>query len=328
MSRVPLTFACGLYDRLVPLFLKEIEPDGIDLNTMVINEPRVIFDRMGGGAEFDFAEFSFSELIASHALGDRRFIGIPFFPSRVFRHSMITLNKRSNIKHPKDLEGKRVGTALYTQTAAIFIRGMLHHDWGVDLSTIEWVQGALNHSGPHGTPSPHPVLSPVNITTADPKKSLSDLVDNGEIDAIATTNVPKCIRTNPDVVRLFPNYGEVERDYFQRTGIFPIMHVIAMRRETHEKYPFAGSSFYAALKQSHERAKTLLRTSGSLRCMLPWMKDGIDEMDRIFGGDAWPSGIDANRRTIEALVTYMHEQFLIPAVPPIEDLFIKTYESY
>src|SRR5262245_3968974 len=98
MSRVPLTFACGLYDRLVPLFMKESVPDGLDLNTMVINEPRAIFDRMGGAAEFDFAEFSLSELIASHALGDDRFIGIPFFPARVFRHSMITINKRSNIK--------------------------------------------------------------------------------------------------------------------------------------------------------------------------------------------------------------------------------------
>ena len=146
MSQLPLTFACGLYDRVLPLYTGEVRPAGIDLNFIPINNPREIFDRMGGGQEFDASEFSSSETICRLSNGDKTFAALPFFPSRVFRHSMITINKRSGIRKPKDLEGKRVGTALYTQTAAVFIRGMLQHDHDVDLSRVHWVQGALNRA--------------------------------------------------------------------------------------------------------------------------------------------------------------------------------------
>jgi len=253
---------------------------------------------------------------------------LPFFPSRVFRHSMITINKRAGIKTPKDLEGKRVGTPLYTQTAAIFIRGMLEHDYGVDMSKIHFVQGALNHVGSHGQPSAPPLLKKVDIEIADPKKSLSDLIDKGEIDAIFATGLPACFRRNPDVVRLFPNYREVEKDYYKRTGIFPIMHLVAMRRDTHEKYPFAASSLYEALKASRARSLRLQRETGALRCMLPWMTADLDEIEEVFGGDPWPDGIEDNRKTLEALVTYLHEQGLIAKKMPIEDIFVKTFESH
>jgi 4,5-dihydroxyphthalate decarboxylase len=326
MAELPLTFACGLYDRVVPLYTREVRPAGIDLNFIVLNDPRTIFDRMGGGLEFDAAEFSSSEYIARYAAGNSPFVALPFFPSRVFRHSMITLNRRSGIKTPKDLEGKRVGTALYTQTAAVFIRGMLQHDYGVDLSKIHWVQGALDHAGSHGHPAAPPLLRPVDITVADPTKSLSDLLEAGEIDAIAATGVPAAIRHNPDIVRLFPNYRELEQDYYRRTGIFPIMHLVAMRRDVHEKHPFAATSLYAALRQSKQRAWALARNTGALRYMLPWMTAELDEIDAVFGGDPWPDGIEPNRRTLQALVTYMHEQHMIPAPIPIEDLFVKTYD--
>ncbi len=327
MSLLPLNFASGLYDRMVPLFTKVVQPAGIDLNFIIINSPRAIFDRMGGGQEFDASEFSASEFVARHATGDTPFVALPFFPSRVFRHSMIAINKHSGIKTPKDLEGKRVGTELYTQTAAIFVRGMLQHDHGVDLSKIEWVQGALNHVGSHGNPSVPPLLRPVNIRPATHGRSLSDLIDKGEIDATIATNVPESMKRNPDIVRLFPNYHEVERDYFLRTGIFPIMHLVAMRRAVHEKYPFAATSLYAALTQSRRRAWAMMHDTGVLRTMLPWMTADLDEIDEVFGGDAWPDGVEPNRVTLEALVTYMHEQYLIPDPIPIEDLFIKTYAS-
>jgi 4,5-dihydroxyphthalate decarboxylase len=328
MSKPTLTFACGLYDRALPLYSGEVKPVGFNLNFLAINGPREIFDRMGGSQEFDASEFSSSEFVAGHSAGTTPFVALPFFPSRVFRHSMVTINKRSGIKSPKDLEGKRVGVPLYTQTAAIFIRGMLQHDHGVDLSKIHWVQGALNHVGTHGNPSAPPLLQKVDIVTAPGGRSLSDLIDKGEIDAICATNVPTSMRRNPDVVRLFPNYREIEKDYFKRTGIFPIMHLVAMRRETHEKYPFAASSLYEALKQSRERAWALTRETGALRYMLPWMTADIDEIDEVFGGDPWPDGVEANRKTLEALVTYMHEQHMIAKRMPIEDIFVKTYESH
>lgn len=328
MSQPTLSFACGLYDRVLPLYTGEVKPVGFDLNFLAINAPREIFDRMGGGQEFDASEFSSSEFIAGLSAGTTPFVALPFFPSRVFRHSMISINKRSGIKAPKDLEGKRVGVPLYTQTAAIFIRGMLQHDHGVDLSKIHWVQGALNHVGTHGQPSVPPLLKKVDIEIADPKKSLSNLIDQGEIDAIFATSLPAAVRRNPDVVRLFPNYHEMERDYFKRTGIFPIMHLVAMRRDVYEKYPFAASSLYDALKASCARARALMRETGALRYMLPWMTAEIDEIDEIFGGDPWPDGVEPNRKTLEALVTYMHEQHLIAKKIPIEEIFVRSYESH
>ncbi|HEX3970512.1 MAG TPA: ABC transporter substrate-binding protein [Stellaceae bacterium] len=328
MSKPTLTFACGLYDRVLPLYTGEVKPVGLDVNFLAINNPREIFDRMGGGQEFDASEFSSSEFISGLSAGTTPFVALPSFPSRVFRHSMITINKRSGIKSPKDLEGKRVGTPLYTQTAAIFIRGMLQHDHGVDMSKIHFVQGALNHVGSHGQPSAPPLLKKVDIEIADSKKSLSDLIDKGEIDAIFATNLPTSMKHNPDVVRLFPNYREIEKDYYKRTGIFPIMHLVAMRRETYEKYPFAASSLYEALKASRERSLKLMRETGALRFMMPWMTADLDEIDEVFGGDPWPDGIEANRKTLEALVTYLHEQGLIAKKMPIEDIFVKTFESH
>jgi 4,5-dihydroxyphthalate decarboxylase len=328
MGGLPLTFACGLYDRVLPLYTGEVKPAGIDLNFVAIDSPRDIFDRMGGGQEFDASEFSSSEFISGLAAGTTPFVALPFFPSRVFRHSMITVNKRSGIKKPKDLEGKRVGVALYTQTAGIFIRGMLQHDYDVDMSKIRWVQGALNHVGTHGHPSAPAMVKPVDIELADPRKSLSDLLDKGEIDAIMATNIPAAMKHNPDIVRLFPNYHEVERDYFKRTGIFPIMHLVALRRDVHEKHPFVATSLYAALVKSRQRALALMKGTGALRYMLPWMTDQLDEIDEVFGGDPWPEGVEANRKTLEALVTYLHEQGLIAKPMPIEDIFVRTFHSH
>jgi 4,5-dihydroxyphthalate decarboxylase len=134
-------------------------------------------------------------------------------------------------------------------------------------------------------------LKPIDIEIAPGGRSLSELIDKGEIDAITATGLPASMKRNPDVVRLFPNYREIERDYFKRTGIFPIMHLVALRRDTHEKYPYAASSLYEALKQSRQRAWALTRETGALRYMLPWMTADLDEIDEVFGGDPWPDGI-------------------------------------
>ncbi len=328
MSKLPLTFACGLYDRVQALYRGDVQPAGIDLNFIAIDSPRDVFDRMGGSQEFDASEFSSSEFVARYVTGKTPFVALPFFPSRVFRHNTITINRRSGIKKPKDLEGKRVGVPLYTQTAAIFIRGLLQHDYDVDLSKIHWVQGALNHTGTHGHPTVPPLLKPIDIELADPRKSLSDLIDQGEIDAIAATSLPRSFKRNPDVQRLFPNYHEVERDYYQRTGIFPIMHLVALRRDVYEKHPFVATSLYEALLQSRQRALALMRETGALRYMLPWMRAEIDEIDEVFGGDPWPDGVEANRKTLEALVTYMHEQHMIARKVSIDELFVPTHHSH
>ncbi len=322
MAGLQLTFACGLYDRMVPLYTGEAAPQGIDLNFIVIDEPRLIFDRMGGGQEFDLSEMSSSETIQRIAAGDTTFVALPVFPSRVFRHGHIAINRKSGIKSPKDLEGRRVGVPLYTQTAAVFHRGVLQHEYGVDWSKIRWVQGALNHPGSHGSPSVLPLLEPVEIETAPAGKSLSDLLEEGAIDATMATSLPKAYRRNPDIVRLFPNYHEVERDYYRRTRIFPIMHLVAIRRAVYERHPFIATSLFDAFEQSKNRALAKMMATGALRYMLPWLELDLDEIHEVFGGDPWPYGVEPNRPTLEALVTFLHEQHLISRKLPLEEIFV------
>ncbi len=324
MTKPTITFACGLYDRMLALYTGDVKPVGIDLNFIAINDPRQIFDRMGGRQEFDAAEMSSSEYIARVSAGNCPFVALPVFASRVFRHSTITINRKSGIKSPKDLEGKRVGTPLYTQTAAIFIRGLLQHEYGVDLAKIHWVQGAMESSGSHGNPAAPPLLKPVDLEINKSGKSLSDLIDAGELDAIAATTVPSAMRRNPDIQRLFPNYREVEKDYYRKTKIFPIMHLIALKRDVHEKYPFVATSLYNAFVESKQAALKLMYYTGALRYMLPWLAADLDEIDDVFGGDPWPYGVEANRPTLQAMVNYMAEQAMIKAPIPIEDLFVKV----
>src|SRR5713226_5879115 len=220
VSPLRLSFACGNYDRMAALRTGDVTAEGIDLNYIAIDSPREIFDRMGSRQEFDVAEFSSSEFISSFARGDCPFVALSVFPSRVFRHSHIYINKRSDIKTPKDLEHKRVGVALYTQTAAVWIRGHLTHQYGVDLSTIRWVAGA-RHLRPH-----------------------------------------------PDVIPIFADAKAVERAFYVETQIFPIMHLVAIRRDRYEREPWIAGSLYKAFAEAKNRALVQLRRRGAHPYML------------------------------------------------------------
>ncbi|OGA18650.1 MAG: hypothetical protein A3H32_14030 [Betaproteobacteria bacterium RIFCSPLOWO2_02_FULL_63_19] len=322
MQNTKLTFACGLYDRMQPLYTGEVNPEGIDLDFRVIEWSREIFDRMAGRLEFDAAEFSSSELISRISAGRCPFVAIPVFPSRTFRHGFICVNRRSGIRGPKDLEGRRIGTPLYTQTAAIWLRGHLAHDYDVDLSGVTWVQGALSLAGAHGAPSVLPPVRAARIEINDSGKSLSRLLEEGTIDATLGSNIPEALGRNPDVQRLFPNFHDIERDYFKRTRIFPIMHLVAIRREAYEANPGIAASLYRAFEESKNRALTRMKHLGALRYMLPWLPEYLDEIEQVFGGDPWPYGIEANRPTLEALVTYMAEQGIIAKALPLEQIFV------
>ncbi|HTW89068.1 MAG TPA: ABC transporter substrate-binding protein [Candidatus Binataceae bacterium] len=318
----PLTFACGLYDRMLPLYTGEVRPTGIDLKFLAIESPREIFDRMARKLEFDACEMSSSELISRTGAGQCPFVALPVFPSRVFRHGFICINREKGIKTPKDLEGKRVGVPLYTMTAAIWIRGHLQHEYGVDLSKIHWVQGATNMPGAHGSPTVLPLLKPVSIENNNSDQSLSQLLETGAIDAIAGAELPASLGTSPKVARLFPDFREVEKDFYRRTQIFPIMHLVVIRRELYEQQPSIAASLYDAFCRSRDSALARMRYLGALRYMLPWLPADLDEIDATFGGDPWPYGIEPNRPTLEALVTYMVEQSLISRPIPIEELFV------
>ena len=325
MAKLQLTFASALYDRMQPIYTGEVEPEGIDLNFIRIEQPRPIFDRMSGGQEFDVAEYSSSEYVQRYASKQCPFVAIPVFPSRCFRHSFIGINRKSGIKKPKDLEGKRIGVALYTMTAAIFIRGLLQHEYGVDFSEVTWLQGAINDAGAHGSPTVLPLLKPIKMEIGPPDKSLDDLIQEGAIDATIGTSMPESFRTNPDVARLFPNFVELEKEYYKRTKIYPIMHLIAIRKSVYEKHPFVATSLFNTFQRAKEIALERMYNQRALRYMLPWLPRDIDEIHDIFDGDPWPYGVEENRPTLEALVTYLKDQHLIAKKVPIEDLFAPIY---
>jgi 4,5-dihydroxyphthalate decarboxylase len=288
MSRLALTFASCRYDRLEAIRDGDVAVEGVDLNCITLKSGRDVFDRMVGGREFDVAELSASEYVSLHGAGDCPFVAIPVFPSRVFRHGYIFVNARAGIRTPKDLEGRRVGLPLYT----------------------------------HGIPHAPPLLRPVDIEHNDSGEPLGELLARGDIDALIGSRKPDSLGRHPDVVRLFPDYRALERKLYETTKIFPIMHLIAMRRDLHERHRWVATSFYKALIESKRRALTRMRYGGSLAYMLPWLMAEIEEIDAVFAGDAWPYGIEANRPTLQALVQYMFEQHFIPKPIPIEDLFI------
>jgi 4,5-dihydroxyphthalate decarboxylase len=296
--------------------------EGIDLNCITLKSGREVFDRMVGGQEFDVAELSASEFISLTDRGDCPFVALPVFPSRVFRHGYIFINTRRGIRTPKDLEGKRIGLPLYTQTAAIWARGHLAHQFGVDLDTIRWVEGAVEKSGTHGKPHAPPLLRPARVERNTSGEPLGALLARGEIDALIGSRKPEELGRHPDVARLFPNYRALERQLYQETRVFPIMHLVAIRRDLYERQRWIATSLYDAFEESKARARARMRYAGSLSAMLPWLIDDLEELDAVFGGDAFPYGIEANRATLQALVTYMVEQHFIARAIPIDELFV------
>lgn len=322
MTDLRLTFACGLYDRMLPIYSGEIKPEGIDLQFINIDSPREVFDRMTGNLEFHVAELSSSEFIARLIAGVCPFVAIPVFPSRAFRHGAITVSARSGIQIPKDLEGRRIGVPLYTMTAAVWIRGHLQHEYNVDLSTITWIEGSMDSPGKYGSPNVLPLVRPVSIETNRSGSSLGELLEQGKIDAVVGTGVPNVIKRNPEIRRLFSDFQAVEKDFFRRTGIFPIMHLLVIRRDVYDAHPFVAASLYNAFCAAKASAMAKMRETIALRYMLPWLSVHIQEMDDVFGQDAWPYGIEANRPTLEALVAYLAEQGLTERLIPIEDIFV------
>jgi 4,5-dihydroxyphthalate decarboxylase len=296
--------------------------EGIDLNCITFRAGREIFDRMIGGREFDVAELSASEYISLSGRGDCPFVALPVFPSRVFRHGYIFINTRSGIRAPKDLAGKRIGLPLYTQTASVWVRGHLMHQFGVDLDHVQWVQGAVEKSGGHGKPHAPPLLQPVRIEQNTSGEPLGALLARGEIDALIGSRKPDEFGRHPDVVRLFPDYRARERELFQQHRIFPIMHLVAIRRDLYERHRWIARSLYDAFVESKRRAHTRMCYAGSLSSMLPWLVDHVEETDAVFGGDAFPYGIEPNRPTLQALITYLVEQHFVARAIPIEELFV------
>jgi 4,5-dihydroxyphthalate decarboxylase len=317
MANLRLTFACGPFDRTQALRDGTIRPEGIDLVYLPL-QPAEIFWRMLQFNEFHISEMSLANYAMLVAQGDAPYVAIPAFPSRVFRHGYFFINTTKDISTPKDLIGKRGGVPEYSQTAAVYMRGLLQHEYGVLARDIEWVQGRADRLK-------HALPPDVRLTQAPAGIELGDLLERGELDFLMSANNPLSFRRGAQTVaRLFPNYEELERDYYRRTKIYPIMHTVVIRRDVYESYPWVALSMYKALCQAKEHAYRWLAEGGSAKVSFAWVQPLMEREQAIIGRDWYPYGIEPNRPTIEALLQYLHEQGLASRRVALEELFASS----
>ena len=314
MSKLRLSFACGPYDRTQSLRDGSIQVEGVDLN-YVNMQPAEIFWRQLQYQEFDASEMSLSNYTSLVSTGKSPFIAIPVYPSRVFRHGYFFINTDKGIKSGADLKGKRGGVPEYSMTAAVYMRGLMQHEFGVKPSDVEWVQGRTDRLG-------RKLPSDVKLTQAPAGAELGDLLERGELDFIITANNPLSFRRGAkNVRRLFPNYAEVEKDYYKRTKIYPIMHTVVIRRDIYDRDPWIALNLYKAFCQSKEWCYRNITEAGSPKASFAWLQPMIEEEQAIIGRDWYPYGIEQNRPTIEALLQYTHEHGLTDRRVKLEELF-------
>jgi 4,5-dihydroxyphthalate decarboxylase len=314
MAHLRLTLACGPYDRTQALRDGTIRPEGIELNYVTL-QPAEIFWRMLQFKEFDASEMSLSNYTTLVSGGHSPFVAIPVYPSRVFRHGYFFINTTKGIERPGDLNGRRGGVPEYSMTAAVYMRGLLEHEYGVKPSDVEWVQGRIDRLG-------RTLPSDVRLTQAPAGVELGDMLERGELDFLITANNPLSFRRgSPNVRRLFPNYAEVEKDYYRRTSIYPIMHTVVIRRDIYEPNPWVALNLYKAFNAAKQHCYHLVSECGSPKASFAWLQPMIEEEQAIIGPDWYPYGIERNRPSLEALLQYTHEQGLTDRRLRIEDLF-------
>ena len=320
MGALRLVFAGGDYDRTRALLDGTIRPEGIDL-TYVPLEPEEIFWRMLQYQDFDASELSMSAYITWMFRGDCPFVAIPAFLSRTFRHGCIFINAHAGIHEPAGLRGKRVGVPDYHMTAALWIRGMLEHEYGVRAADVEWYQGGLQEPGRVERVEYH--LPPeIRLTAIAPDQTLDAMLVAGELDAVFTARMPPSFyRGDPRVVRLFPDYRAAERAYFHKTRLFPIMHCVAIRRRLYEEHPWIAPNLMKALDESKRLALERAYDANALRYTLPWLVAELEETMRLMGPDPWPYGVAPNQAALEAMCRYAHEQGLTGRRLAVEELF-------
>ena len=305
-----------------------MQVEGVDLTYLPLHVEET-FWRMLRYGEFDVAECSMSSYLMSRDRGYPKLIAIPVFPSRFFRHSFIFVNTDSGIETPKDLIGKRVGVPEYQITAAVWIRGILQHDYGVSPEKLKWFTGGVENAGREEKLRPD-LSSDIDIQWIGPDRTLSQMLDEGSIDALICAHIPSpFVRRSAKVKRLFANFREVEKEFYRRTKIFPIMHAIVLRGEVYEKYPWIAQSLCKAFAESKKICEESLYKYSALKYMLPWSYADVEEEMELFGDELWPYGLEPNRHVLETLVQYSYEQGLIKNKLDIKSLFApNTLEEF
>lgn len=321
-----LTLACGDYDRTRALRTGDVRPEGIDVNYLTI-PPAETFVRMEAYAEFQASEMSLSAYIIGLSKGDDRFVGIPAFPSRVFRHRDIYVRNESGIESPEDLRGRRVGIHRYHMTALLWQRGLLAEDYGVKPQDITWVKAGVNLPGVPPRRLHLNLPSDVQVEQVT-DRSIDEMLVSGDIDA-AILGFPPPSFTDPasGVRRLFGDVRNVELAYYRRTHIFPIMHLVVLRRDVYESAEWAAQSLLAAFQRSKYRAYDLMRNFGYSESALPFFHLDLEEIRQDFGEDFWAYGVHANTRELEAAVRYSYEQGMSERPVDVAELFPATAQE-
>ena len=309
--KLPLSLAISPYDHA-----RDLRPEGIELTHLDLPIEE-IFYRFTRFREWAASEMSFGKVISLMSEPRPQIVCLPVFLSRVFRHSAIYV--RPGIQAPKDLEGKRVGIPEWAQTAGIYVRGMLAEDHGVDLAKIEWLQAGVNEPG---RAEKVELKLPAGIRyKARPDTSLSAMLASGEVDAIISASAPEAFAPGGAVVRLFPDYRAEEERFYKKTGIFPIMHLVTMRRAAYEQHPWIAMNLYKMFDEAKRRCLARLRDFTCARIPLPWSAAFADEIVQAQGPDPYPYGIEESRKTLEAFCRYAHDQGVTHRRMTIDDLF-------
>ena len=320
MPNLDLNIACWDYDRTRPLTDGRVQPEGINLDITVLR-PREIFPRMLQDQEFHASEMSLASYVILKARDQCPFVAIPVMLSKIFRHDCIYVRPDAGINEPADLRGKRIGLPQYSSTAGVFIKGLMQHEYGVSPQQMTWFMGGQD------TPAPAPLVpldlpDDIHLEFIPEDKTLEEMLADGELDALFATYIPNLFLSgSPTIARLFPNFKEVEQDYYRRTGIFPIMHTVVIREDVHREHPWVAASLYEAFSQAKDLAVGGLYDTDALALTLPFLIDHLEESRRIFGSDYWSYGVESNRPALEGLSQYVVDQGLAPRVVSTEELF-------
>ena len=325
MAAPALTVGCFPYDTTRALFDGTVSTDGIDVTMETATTLPELFERLIRGNEFDVAELGLTFYLRLLETG-LPYIALPVFPNRVFRHSCIFVNTHSGIREPSDLAGRTIGEfGVYGQDSGVWAKGILMDEYGFNPEESRWVIGGLEHPAPPFDFIPHPHPAEVDVRIAPEGKTLSAMLDAGEIDALFSANVPQCMLDgSPNVTRLFPDFEPLERDYYRRTSIFPMMHTIVIRQELLRNHPELAHGVYRAFSRAKDAAAERYRQSRRLyqvQTMIPWMNALVDRNGEEFPEDWWPYGIAANRTALDTCLRYHHQQGLTSRQWRMEEVF-------
>jgi hypothetical protein len=326
MSNPTLHIAFGEYDRTRVLADGTVKIEGVEAD--FYSNPIVtdVFEGMVRG-KFDVSELGLSYFLRTMDFDDPPFLAIPVFPNRCFRHSAIYVNVHSGIKQPQDLVGKRVGEfAMYGHDAGVWPKGILSDDYGVQHEQCSWVIGGLDWPLKPTTfvPQPHPAN--VQVTNMPNGTDLGQMLEDGEIDALIAADIPKCVlEKSPNVAQLFPDYVATERAYYQRTGIYPIMHTVVVRKELAAQQPDLIRAVYKGFCDAESLVKQRYDKSmifNNMNLMIPWLTNLLTEDRAVLGNDWWPAGLAANRKAVDTFLRYHYKQGLSKRQLTCEDIFV------